>query len=82
MGRTTREDYARHYRDYQGKPEQIKKRVQRDQARREMEKTVGKAALKGKDVDHKKPIRAGGSNAKGNLRIATPAANRGWNKKG
>jgi 5-methylcytosine-specific restriction endonuclease McrA len=82
MGRTTREDFARHYRDYQGKPEQIAKRVQRDKARREMEKTVGKAALKGKDVDHKKPIRSGGTNAKSNLRVTTPAANRGWNKKG
>lgn len=82
MGRTTKEDYARHYRDYQGKPEQIAKRVQRDQARREMEKTVGKAALKGKDVDHKKPIRSGGTNSKSNLRVTSPAANRGWNKKG
>lgn len=80
MGRTTKEDYARHYRDYQGKPEQIAKRVQRDKARREMEKKHGKAALKGKDVHHKVPIRSGGTNAASNLRVTTPAKNRGWKR--
>lgn len=80
MGRTTKEDYARHYRDYQGTPEQIAKRSLRNKARREMEKKVGKAALKGKDVDHKVPVRSGGGNGKGNLRLASPATNRGWKK--
>ena len=77
MGRTTKEDYARHYKDYQGKPEQIKKRAQRNAARAEMEKRVGKAALAGKDVDHKKRISSGGGNGK-NLRVRSRAANRGW----
>lgn len=54
--------------------------VQRDKARREMEKKHGKAALKGKDVDHKVPIRSGGTNAASNLRITTPAKNRGWKR--
>lgn len=78
MGRTTKEDYARHYRDYQGTPEQIAKRSQRNKARREMEKKVGATALKGKDVDHKKMIKDGGSNAATNLRVMTPHKNRGW----
>jgi hypothetical protein len=78
MGRTTKEDYARHYRDYQGTPEQIAKRSQRNKARREMEQTVGKAALAGKDVDHKRMIKDGGSNAKANLRVRSPHKNRGW----
>jgi hypothetical protein len=45
-----------------------------------MEKSHGAAALKGKDVDHKTPIRKGGGNAKGNLRLQTPAKNRGWER--
>lgn len=80
MGRTTKEDYARHYRDYQGKPEQIKKTAQRVQARRDMEKKHGKAALKGKDVGHVKPIRSGGGNAPSNLRIQSVKSNRGWKR--
>jgi hypothetical protein len=72
-------DYAKEYRDYHGKPAQITDRAQRNAARRQKEKEVGKAALKGKEVDHSKtPIRKGGSNAKSNLRVSTPAANRGW----
>jgi hypothetical protein len=78
MGRTTKEDYARHYRDYQGKPEQIKKRAQRNAARAEMVKKQGKAALAGKDVDHKKRIAHGGGNGPKNLRVRSPGANRGW----
>lgn len=81
MGRTTKEDYARHYRDYQGKPEQIAKRSQRNQARDKMEKQVGKAALQGKDVGHKVGIKSGGSNARANLRVESVAKNRGWQKK-
>ena len=40
-------------------------------------KKHGEAALKGKDVDHKKPIRNGGGNGHGNLRIRSVKANRG-----
>ncbi len=80
MGRTTKEDYARHYADYQGTPEQIKKRTQRNAARAEMEKKHGPAAMKHKDVDHKKPIRSGGTNAPGNLRLVAPSSNRAKTK--
>jgi hypothetical protein len=76
----TPEQIRQHYKDYQGTPEQIAKRTKRNAARREMEKTHGKAALAGKDVDHKTPIRAGGGNAKGNLRIRSRSANRGWER--
>jgi hypothetical protein len=76
-GRHTKEDYARHYRDYQGKPEQIKKRAQRNAARAEMVKKHGKAALAGKDVDHKKRIKHGGSNSASNLRVQSRSTNRG-----
>jgi hypothetical protein len=77
MARTTKEDYARHYRDFQGTPEQIKKRAQRNAARKLMAKKHGVAALAGKDVDHKKPIRAGGTNGASNLRLRSIKSNRG-----
>lgn len=67
-------------RGYNSTPEQIKKRSMRNKARAEMEKVYGEAALRGKDVDHKKGLRDGGSNAKSNLRIATVKANRGWER--
>jgi hypothetical protein len=67
-------------RGYNATPEQIKKRSMRNQARAEMEKKVGAAAIAGKDIDHKKPLRDGGSNAAGNLRIRAPSLNRGWEK--
>lgn len=54
-------DYRKEYDDYHGKPEQIKRRSERNAARRKAEKRVGKAALKGKEVDHL------GSDRKGSL---------------
>ncbi len=39
---------------YHAKPEQIANRAA-ETKRKTMEKEVGKAALKGKDVDHKRP---------------------------
>jgi len=78
MGSRTPEQNKRHYQDYQSRPDQIAKRSERNKARRLMEKKVGKEALKGKDVDHKTPIRSGGTNASGNLRVRSVAKNRGW----
>ena len=63
--------------DYQKSKKQVANRVKRNAARREMTKTKGKAAMKGKDVDHKKPLTKGGSNRKSNLRLTTPKKNRG-----
>jgi hypothetical protein len=71
------EDYAKRYREYHGTPEQIAKRSQRNKARRIMEKKLGKAAIKGKDIDHIKKIRSGGTNAPSNLRVRSVKANRG-----
>jgi hypothetical protein len=69
-------------RGYNSTPEQIAKRSMRNQARAEMKKKVGAAAIAGKDIDHKKALRHGGSNAAGNLRIRAPGPNRGWEKEG
>ncbi len=77
MGRTTKADYAKHYAEYQGKPEQIAKRSANNKARRLMEKKHGKAAIAGKDIDHIKKQKNGGTNAPSNLRIRSVKANRG-----
>ena len=73
-------DYKSEYANYQGKPEQIKKRAERVKARRMMEKTGAAHKGDGKDVDHIKPMRAGGTSAKGNLRMRNKSANRSDNK--
>ena len=71
----------RHYKDYQGKPQQIKNRAQRIAARASMEKAGKVRRGDGKDVDHKQPIRSGGSNAKSNLAVKSKSQNRGWRGK-
>lgn len=68
--------YSAYDKAYQARPEQVKKRVARNKARREMLKIHGKKALKGKDIDHKKALVAGGSNARSNLRIRSASSNR------
>lgn len=73
-------DYRKEYDDYHGKPEQRANRSKRVLARRDMEDKVGKAAIAGKDVGHKKPLRSGGTNAASNLTVQSVKTNRGWNR--
>lgn len=49
----------------------------RVQARRLITKKMGIAAVRGKDVDHRRSIKAGGTNAPSNLRLRDPSKNRG-----
>lgn len=65
--------------EYESTPEQIRKRSQRNKARREYEQEHGKLPSS-VDVDHKKPIKRGGSNATSNLRARSQTENRGWRK--
>lgn len=48
----------------------------RHRARRVVEKRSGKSAIKGKDVDHIKTVKSGGSNSPSNLRIRSVSGNR------
>ena len=73
-------NYKSEYQNFHGKPEEIKKRAERVKARRMMEKTGAVTKGDGKDVDHKKPLRSGGTTTKGNLRVRSKSANRGDNK--
>lgn len=71
-------NYKKEYENYHKKPEQRARRSSRNKARRLMIKKHGKAALKGKDVDHKD--RSPLNNSPRNLRIQSKAANRSRNK--
>lgn len=73
---TKQRDYKKEYRDYHGKPEQIKKRDMRNKARRMMEKEGRVRKGDGKEVDHKVPLSKGGSNSRRNLRIVSRRTNR------
>lgn len=67
-------NYKREYAMYQGRPEQIRNRSNRNKARREMVKRYGKAALDGHDIDHTdgNPM----NNSLQNLKITTKKYNR------
>lgn len=65
---------------YNAKPDQKKKRAMRNAARREMEKKGLVHKGDGKDVDHKRMLRNGGSNAESNLRVVSAEKNRGWKR--
>lgn len=73
-------DYAKEYREYHSKPEQVKNRAQRNAARREYKKDNPGVNIEGKDIDHKKRIDHGGTNSKSNLRVSSVKANRDWRK--
>ena len=67
--------------EYQKKPENVEKRVDRNRARRHAI-AAGKAAVgDGKDIDHKTPLDKGGSGADSNTRVASRSENRGWRGK-
>lgn len=62
--------------EYQGRPDQIKKRAERNAARREAIKDGRLEPNSPKEVDHKKPLSKGGSNKKSNTRIVSRTENR------
>ena len=73
-------DYRRENELYNSRPEQKKARAERNTARAEMVK-AGKASKgDGKDVDHKRPLSKGGTNAVTNLRTVSKTANRSFSR--
>jgi hypothetical protein len=73
----TKGQIKRHGRTYQATPEQKKKRAKRNAARAKVKKAKGAAAVKGKDVGHKRPLSKGGGNSAGNLKVQSKKKNRG-----
>lgn len=65
---------------YNSKPEQKKRRAERNASRREMMKAGKVRKGDGKDVDHKNANTA--DRSKGNLRVRSASANRSDNKRG
>jgi hypothetical protein len=64
---------------YNARPEEVKKRAMRNKARAEYEKAHGDLPSN-VDVDHKKPLKNGGTNAASNTRAIADTKNRGWRK--
>jgi len=73
----TPEQIREHGRTYQATKKQKANRAARGRARTKMAKKVGKAAIKGKDIGHKKPLAKGGSNRASNLAVVSKRKNRG-----
>jgi hypothetical protein len=64
---------------YNARPIQKKRRAMRNAARREYERLFGEQPPS-VDVDHKRRLDQGGTNAKGNLRAVGQKHNRGWRR--
>lgn len=71
---------AQYDKEYGARPEQKKKRAMRNAARRELMKEGVVHKGDGKDVDHKKMLKNGGTNARSNLRVVSEKTNRGWRR--
>lgn len=74
----TKRNYRKEYENYQSKPSQRRRNDARKKARRLMIKKKGKAALRGKDIDHKD--RNPKNNSMSNLRIQKKSVNRSRNQ--
>ena len=69
-------NYDKEYANYQGTETQKKNRAQRNKARRMLIREGVAAKGDGKDVDHIKPMKSGGTSARSNLRMRSKSANR------
>jgi len=78
--KTGKRNYKREYKQYHGKPKQIKNRTKRNGARARIQatrKARGLAPLRRtQEVDHKKSLSKGGSNRRRNLSIKSRRDNR------
>ena len=72
--------YKKEYENYDGTEAVKKKRAERKQARRVMERAGMVHKGDGKDVDHRTPLSKGGSTAKSNLRVRSASDNRSFTR--
>lgn len=63
---------------YNARPEETDKRVEYNRNRREAMKEGKVHVGDGKQIDHKKPLDKGGTNADSNLRVTSEGFNKGW----
>ena len=71
--------YKKEYEQYQGTPEQIKKRAMRNAARAKLAKEGKVHKGDGKDVAHVKALDKGGTNGNG-VRVESKSANRSFRR--
>jgi len=62
-------------------PEQKRRRALNNNARREAIREGRASVGDGTNVDHKKPLDAGGTNAKSNRRVVSESENKAWRAK-
>lgn len=77
MANARGEKRAAYQKEYNARPENIKKRAANNAARAAYEKKHGDLPSH-VDVDHKKPQDQGGTNSPSNLRARSQKENRGW----
>ena len=66
--------------EHKHKKSRVKDRARRNAARAAVKQKVGAAAIKGKDVGHKKAVSKGGKNGLANLFLQDPGANRSFRR--
>jgi hypothetical protein len=70
--------YKQEYKKQIQRPNDIKTRPKRQQARELLDqKGINR---KGKDIDHTKPLSKGGTNAMSNLKLKSPSKNRSFSR--
>ena len=72
MKKPRKRNYRKEYKQFHGKPKQIRLRTMRNKARKIMGLKVGDP----REVDHKKALSRGGSNNRSNLRVVARRTNR------
>lgn len=65
---------------YNARPENVNKREANNRARQEAIREGRARVGDGTEVDHKKPLRHGGTNAPSNLRVVKGSKNAAWRK--
>lgn len=85
--KTGKRNYKREYKQYHGKPKQIKNRTARNGERARINASRKRRGLpplaRTQEVDHRRPLSKGGGNGRGNTRVVSRKTNRRkYNKKG
>jgi hypothetical protein len=73
-------DYKKELEWQHGKPDYVKKRVERNKARRWLEADGVVSKGDGKDVDHVKALSKGGKTTKSNLKAVPASKNRSFSR--
>ena len=76
----TREQSDEYYQKYHASDKAKRQRAMRNKARRDAEKEGRVSKGDGKEVDHKKALSNGGSNAKSNQRVVSRKTNRSYRR--